>query len=86
MRPRISLLLVLSALALSGCFSETRDWMKIDQRYTTKEFQRDYRACERGSELDEPCMRERGWVPVNPTKSEAPPKDPLTPQHSRGRY
>jgi hypothetical protein len=86
MRRRISLLLVLSVLALSGCFAETRDWMKIDQRYTKEEFQRDYRACERGREVDEPCMRERGWVPVNPAKSEAGPKDPLTPQRSRGRY
>lgn len=85
MRRRIGLLLALSVLALSGCFSEKRDWMKIDQRYTTKEFQRDYRACERKSEVDEPCMRERGWVPVNPAKSEVGPKDPLTPPHSRGR-
>jgi hypothetical protein len=83
MRRHISLLLVLSVLALSGCFSETRDWMKIDQRYTTKEFQRDYRACERSREVDEPCMRARGWVPVNPAKSEATPSTPDP--RSRGR-
>lgn len=85
MRRRISLLLVLSVLVLSGCFSEKRDWMKIDQKYTKEEFQRDYRKCELGGkEVDEPCMRERGWVPVNPAKSEAAPPTPGP--RSRGRY
>ena len=58
--------------------------MKMDQKYTKEEFQRDYRACERKSEVDEACMRERGWVPVNPAKSEA--ATPAPGPRSRGRY
>ena len=86
MRFHLSLLLfVLSVLALAGCFADRRDWMKVDQRYTKEEFQRDYKDCGGSStDPDEACMRARGWVPVNPPKSEAPPPPP--PPRSRGRY
>ena len=87
MRSRIALSLALAALGLAGCGStDAREWMKVEQRYTKEEFQRDYKDCSRGGNLDDACMRQRGWVAVNPAKSEAPPMDPLTPPRGRGRY
>ncbi len=57
--------------ALAGCgSSDDRQWMKINERYTTEEFQRDYKACTPQSTLDEDCMRNRGWVEVSRSKSE----------------
>jgi hypothetical protein len=86
MLARIGFLILLSSLGLVACGSlDSRDWMKTDPHYTKQEFQRDYKECTRKGELDEPCMRQRGWVPVNPTAQEAPKSmDPL--QRSRGRY
>jgi len=87
MRGRIALFLALSALALSGCGAhDDREWMKVDRRYTKEEFQRDYRECSRKGDLDDACMKQRGWVAVNPAKSEKPQSvDPL-PGRQRGRY
>jgi len=87
MLARIAFLIVLSSLGLVACGSlDSREWMRTEQRYTKEEFQRDHKECSRKGDLDEACMRERGWVPVNPTKQESPKSlDPL-PQRSRGRY
>jgi hypothetical protein len=86
MRAPIAILLALFAVGIAGCAAQDqREWMKVDRRYTTQEFQRDHRDCSRKGDLDDACMRERGWVPVNPSRTEAPPPmDPL--QRSRGRY
>jgi hypothetical protein len=86
MLARFALVIALSCLGLVACSAlDSREWMKIDQRYTKQEFQRDHKECSRKGDLDEPCMRQRGWVPVNPTKEEAPKNvDPLP--RSRGRY
>jgi hypothetical protein len=78
------------ALMLAGCgTSDDRQWLKVDQKYTTEEFRRDHAACTRDGKLDEPCMRSRGWVAVNPMgKGEQkadPNASPLGPT-SRGRY
>ncbi len=83
------LLLALSAVGIAGCTAQdTREWMKVDRRYTTQEFQRDHRDCSRKGDLDEACMRQRGWVSVNPSKADEPPPsmDPLPRGGSRGRY
>jgi hypothetical protein len=85
MRLRVEFLVVLAALGLAGCSTSQHEWMKVDQRYTREEFQRDYKECSRGGDLDETCMKNRGWVSVNPSKSEAAPPPPATPR-SRGRY
>ncbi|HYE90857.1 MAG TPA: hypothetical protein VEA38_07560 [Terriglobales bacterium] len=84
MRALAALPLVLVALAVLGCAADEREWMKVNQRYTKEDFRRDYRECTRKSDLDEACMRERGWQPMNPSKADAPPTPPPTP--SRGRY
>jgi len=77
-------------LMIAGCASDDRQWMKLDQKYTTEEFRRDHAACTRDGKLDDACMRGRGWVAVNPAaKAEAPTRDPNTspidpPKRTRG--
>ena len=84
---RDGVFLVLLAAGVAACGGlDNRDWMKVGQRYTKEEFQRDYRECGRGDDKAfEGCMRQRGWVPVTPSKADtAPPPDPYG--RSRGRY
>lgn len=77
MRAFLLLLLCLGAVAVVGCGTlDSRDWMKVDQRYTKEEFQRDYRECARDDKTFEPCMRQRGWVPVTPSKADTQQPDP----------
>jgi hypothetical protein len=76
-------------LAVVGCASDERQWLKLNERYTTEDFRRDHAACSRGGKLDDTCMRSRGWVSVNPSgKQEV--KDPraqeLGPPSQRTRY
>ena len=67
------------AAALTGCGSvDNREWMKVDQKYTTEEFRRDYGECSKGGTLDDECMKRRGWVAVAPGKEEKRPPDPLS--------
>jgi hypothetical protein len=86
MRPRIAFLVVFAALGTLACTaSDNREWMKVNQRYTTQEFVRDHKACSRDGKPDEACMRQRGWVPVNPSKADSDPPAEAIPR-SRGRY
>ena len=78
-------------LMIAGCASDDRQWMKLDQKYTTEEFRRDHAACTRDGKLDDACMRSRGWVAVNPMgKAEQqradPNSSPLGPRPTGGRY
>jgi len=41
------------AIVASGCGTEEREWMKLDQKYTTAEFRRDLAACTIKGTLDE---------------------------------
>ena len=71
MRTTRALALLALAAALAGCGgADDRQWMKINERYTTEEFQRDYKACSPKSTLDDDCMRNRGWVEVSRSKTE----------------
>jgi hypothetical protein len=63
-------------LAVAGCATDTREWMKVSERYTTEEFRRDHAACSKSGKLDDGCMRARGWVAVNPGAKTETPKDP----------
>lgn len=77
---------MLSTLGMVACSAaDNREWMKVDQRYTKQEFVRDHKECSRGGKLDEPCMRQRGWLPVSPSKTDAEPPEVRPPQ-GRGRY
>ncbi len=79
MRPRSVLVCLGLAVALTACGSlDDREWMKVDQRYTTEEFRRDYRECSKDGKLDDECMKSRGWVAVTPGKAEEKKVDPLT--------
>jgi hypothetical protein len=69
----IPVVLILAA----GCSYDERQWLKVDQKYTTDEFRRDHAACTKDGKLDDNCMRSRGWVAINPMgKPEGTPKDP----------
>jgi hypothetical protein len=72
---RLSVLL-LALPALGGCVTDEREWMKLNQRYTVAEFQRDREACMKSGKIDDTCMRSRGWVAVNPGGKAETPKDP----------
>src|SRR5438094_904595 len=62
--------------------------MKIAPNYTREDFQRDWSACTRNGKVDDACMRNLGWVAVNPGGSIERPKDPhardLAPPSARG--
>ena len=73
------------AAAVAGCAAD-KQWMKVGESYTTAEFRRDYAECSKKSgELDEDCLRARGWVDMSPTKADraanAPPAAPTSPKY-----
>jgi hypothetical protein len=70
--------LAMLALALAACSSadDSREWMKVNERYTVQDFRRDHAECSRSGKLDDVCMRNRGWVDVSSRK--APEKGPLS--------
>ena len=66
------LLLVAASLIPVGCSSERdRQWYKPGANYMVSEFTRDRDECTKGRELDEQCMKQRGWVPL--TSDREPP-------------
>ena len=73
--------MVAGLLAGCGGYSD-KQWMKVNESYTTEEFRRDHKACSKGIVLDEACMRARGWVDVKPSRGDRaadvppPPPDP----------
>jgi hypothetical protein len=68
---------ITALLAAAGCATDDRQWMKLSEKYTTEEFRRDHAACMKRGKLDDTCMRDRGWVAVNPSGKPETPKDPL---------
>lgn len=72
-------------LGMAACGpADDRQWMKINEKYTTAEFQRDYTECSAKKDLDEDCMRSRGWVEVSRSKTEKD-TDPRPQERVRGR-
>jgi hypothetical protein len=81
------LLLLVASLLPVACSSERdRQWYKPAGNYTTTEFARDRDECTpKGRELDEQCMKQRGWVPL--TSDREPPGPAKPAQGTRGpRY
>jgi hypothetical protein len=78
MRRKWILVLLFMALAMGACASDKREWMKLDQTYTTADFQRDLQECTVKGKLDDDCMKARGWVLVTPPKAEQKKDDPLS--------
>ena len=70
---------VLGLLAACGGSSE-KQWYKPNAEYTVAEFQRDRTACEKKGEIDEECLRQRGWVSLTPDKEKPLPPIPTTKQ------
>ena len=77
-RIKLTVGIVLAALATAACGSDTREWMKLDSTYTTAEFRRDLQECTIKGKLDDDCMKARGWVAVTPPKTEQKKEDPLS--------
>jgi hypothetical protein len=83
------MLTALGVVALvTGCDSSGgREWMKLNEKYTTEDFRRDYADCSKSGKVDESCMRSRGWVAVNTAKGEKPAEPQrLNPVVPRARY
>ena len=83
------ILTAVALLALAGCASDERQWLKLNEKYTTADFQRDHAACSKGGKLDDACMRGRGWVTVNPSGTQEvrdPRLQELGPPSQRTRY
>ena len=81
------LLLIAASLLPVGCSSERdRQWSKPGVNYTVSEFTRDRDECTpKKGELDEQCMKQRGWVPL--TSDREPPSVVKPAQTPRGpRY
>lgn len=79
-------ILLVGALAGGAC-SSGRDveWMKVNQKYTTAEFRRDYAECEKSGNLDG-CMESRGWVSVTAPKTAKPTVPEIRKPNPTGRY
>ena len=76
---RFALALVVIASLLASCGRATeKQWYKPNANYTVAEFEQDRRACTRERQLDEACLRQKGWVslsadgPVKDTSPQAP--------------
>ena len=87
--PRILVVLVWLVSVLGGCVTDEREWMKLNEKYTVAEFERDRDACTKSGKIDDACMRSRGWVAVNPGGKSEAAKDPhardLQPPSARDR-
>lgn len=65
------------AMVMAACSAETeRQWMKVNEKYTTAEFRRDHAECSKSGKLDETCMRSRGWIDVTGPKAKSPEPEP----------
>jgi len=83
--PRLVFLMA-GVLVLAACAEETeRQWMKLDQSYTTADFKRDYAACTKSGNVDEDCMKGRGWTAVTPPATKRQVEEPYRPGQAKPR-
>jgi hypothetical protein len=68
----------------TACASSDKQWYKPNAEYTVVEFQRDRAACEKNGQLDEACLRQRGWVPLSTDKDNTKPLAPTPSSRGRG--
>jgi hypothetical protein len=77
---RRSSLMAIGVLLLGGCGSgPDKQWYKPGGTYTVAEFEHDRKACTVGRQLDEACLKARGWLAVSadretPVSRDSPPK------------
>jgi hypothetical protein len=82
MRIRTLLLLgVLVAVAVACTTFDERQWYKPNVDYTVAEFKRDEATCTVNKQLNEDCLRGRGWLPLG-GDNVAPRAEPIP---TRGR-
>jgi hypothetical protein len=72
-RRSLFLLLVVAFAAGACSLAPERQWYKPGQNYTVADFQRDQKTCTKKGEIDDGCLKERGWVPLS-GDPEKPPK------------
>jgi len=78
-------MLVAAMCMLSGCGGTgDKQWYKPGVDYTVADFQRDRAACEKKGELDEECLKQRGWTPLSADKDKSAPAAPQSPRGSTG--
>jgi hypothetical protein len=78
-------LLVVASVVLVGCSTEReRQWYKPGVNYTIAEFTRDRDECTKNRELDEQCMKQKGWVPLTADRDGS--KGPAAPNPRGPRY
>jgi len=86
MNRSVIFLTIAGALILAACSSEPeRQWMKLDQKYTTAEFRRDLKDCSKSGAVDDECMKAKGWVAVTPPATKRPVEEPYRPGVQRNR-
>jgi hypothetical protein len=71
-------------VAVAGCTlgNPDKQWYKAGGEYTSADFERDRRACTRDRQLDEDCLRQRGWTSLS--ADTGPPQKPApTPRPTR---
>lgn len=80
MRCLTRLLSLAGVLMLVACSNEPeRQWMKLEQTYTTAEFRRDIAACTKNGTVDDDCMKAKGWVSMTPPAIKKPVEEPYRP-------
>jgi hypothetical protein len=72
MRWRGVLIVAVAAVVFAGCASDDRDWMKLNEKYTIADFQRDLKTCTKNDTVDDACMKRLGWVSVSKGRDEKP--------------
>ena len=85
---RLTVLLPIAALLLTGCPADTsKQWYKPNVDYTAADFNRDSAACtdKKTKVLDEECMKQRGWLALGADIGPAV-KAPSTPPKGAGKY
>jgi len=66
----LPIVVLVTAAVTAGCGEVDRKWMKLSGNYTTEDLRRDISACTRDRVLNDRCMEDRGWVVMNPGKSD----------------
>ena len=79
---RVFLLLAVAAVIAACSSTVDKQWYKPSGDYTVADFQRDRTACEKAGQLDEDCLRQRGWLPLSADKDKPPPPPPVSPRGS----
>ena len=80
------LLLTVASSLLVGCSSERdRQWYKPNVNYTVDQFKQDRDQCtDKDHQVDEDCLKQRGWIPLTNDKVPTPALQPGKQKSQRG--